>query len=296
MTHWFVIFSTIGAALGFVVVACGPSPVAMDASESDSAGSSSGAEPPMEGGNENETGMSDEPMFGGVPNPSCPQTDGGMLAAYGTTGILHSTASCNAKDVECDNLQLTRNMFECLGSGRTRDGRIAILYASDCDPRFDEQHCYHEDWSEIAPFFDLIDEIGYIDFAFPSAPASLHDYSLVIADLCRAWAPLTPERETLAAYARDGGRLLVLGDNFCAPAGGKSASFANLILEEFGTSFTTEDPAADVPLVIPDDRQLGLLEGVGQLLVWRVTPQRADTAFATVFASELGPLLTITAL
>jgi hypothetical protein len=268
-------------ALGWIVVACSPAGLRRTEGEEgeDGAGSPSHAD--------DDDGIGR--ISARVPHPECPQTDSGVVAAYGRTGLMLANATCENLGVECDNMQLTRNLLECLGSGRERDGRIAVLYASACDPRFDEDTCQYGDFSELAPFFELVEEIGYVDFAYPTRTPSLHDYSVVIADMCREAGPLTAEREAMLRYAHEGGRLLVLGDDFCDT----SAELANLMLEELGTSFTAEDPAIEEPLFIPDDRQVGLLEGVQQLLIWRTTPQDDDTAFTVVVGADHGPLLTI---
>lgn len=152
------------------------------------------------------------------------------------------------------NQPLFVNSFYFLAGVAPGERPLALLWIGDCDPRTDVDGCHAGD---VQPFFALIDGLGTIEFAVPTAidPSA---YDVVIADFC---GPV--DGEWIATSLAAGEGVLALGDRACSTPTGSSAKVANETLAHFGVRFGS--PVLEQRLQVPADAQTGLLEGVTSL-------------------------------
>jgi hypothetical protein len=179
------------------------------------------------------------------------------------------------------NPELLANTFYFLAGVAPGERPLAILWIGDCDPRTDADGCQAGD---VQPFFDVVDGLGTIEFAVPTA-IEPDAYDVVIADFC---GPV--DGEWIAVSLAVGEGVLVLGDRSCGTADGSSAKVANETLAHFGVRFGTQvvfDPAVDVPT----DAQNGLLEGVTSLVADGVSLHETLEPVVVVVETPEGVLL-----
>jgi hypothetical protein len=201
---------------------------------------------------------------------------GGTIITWGHTGILY-------KD-HPGNLRLLHNVLSDLTKGK-RARRI--LYTSECDPRQDAHYCQLADsLEELAGFFATVAKFGKLEFRW-SPGVKLSDYAAVIFDSCQG----TGGVQLLDSYLEQGGRALILADNFCSSAGLASARSANVVLQDSGLDFSDSDPGATGAYLVPAEQRTGLLEGVDSLDIFRVAPQRIEHSFVPVVQAPTGVLM-----
>ncbi len=204
-----------------------------------------------------------------VPTPVTPAIDParqGVVITWGLTGI-YFLYSGNSIPV-FDNLVMLSNFVRRLGEGRALPGSFRVLYttrrpqASITDP---------QNRSSFGPFLDAIAPLGTVDFNLPSR-VTLSSYTVVIYDPCENLAP-DADVEIVRQYLTNGGRALVLGDNFCHHGTTPTSQYSSGLLSGLGITFTSADPNKRDPLLIPVSQQTGVFEGVMQVSVFRVAPQ-----------------------
>jgi hypothetical protein len=182
------------------------------------------------------------------------------------------------------NLRLLANVLAAFSSGSPVERRGRFLYTSGCDPRQDADYCGAESFVEVKPFLDAVGLVGTIEFR-PAGAVQVGDYAGIIVDACEpnAW-----DAAPLVEYLNAGGRLLILGDNFCWSSGGTSASIANGLLElaSIGIRFSDLDPAE--PRFHEVSVATGLLQGVESMRVFRYTPQSIESGIDAVLVTSSG--------
>jgi hypothetical protein len=200
---------------------------------------------------------------------------GGLIYTWGGTGILYRD--------EPGNLRLIGNVLSSLAASPA-SGSVRILYTADCDPREHANLCQITSNAEmLTGFFDMIAEHGSVTFDRLFA-GSAKQYDAVIYDACAAGAGSPAQ---LRQYLAEGGRALILADNFC----NSSAELMNDALPDFGLSFSAEDPIDPGLYAVPLEARTGLLEGVEMLDIFRVAPQLITHSFAPVVESPNGILM-----
>ena len=204
---------------------------------------------------------------------------GGTIITWGHTGILY-------KD-HPGNLRLLHNVLQDLTQGVPAERAGRLLYTSECDPREDAHFCQLADsLDELAGFFATVADFGKLEFR--SAPSvKLSDYAAVIFDACQG----NDSGRLLQAYLEQGGRTLILADNFCVGAGLVSARNASALLRGSGIDFSEADPITTRSYVLPIEQRQGLLEGVESLDIFRVAPQRIEHSFVPVLQAPTGVLM-----
>jgi hypothetical protein len=214
------------------------------------------------------------------PVPAAPGLgSGGTIITWGHTGILY-------KD-HPGNLRLLHNVLQDLTQGVPAERAGRLLYTSECDPREDARFCQLADsLDELAGFFAAVADFGKLEFR--SAPSvALHDYAAVIFDTCQS----SGGGRQLQAYLEQGGRALILADNFCLAAGLASARSAGALLRGSGIDFSEADPITTRSYLLPIEQRQGLLEGVESLDIFRVAPQRIEHSFVPVLQAPTGVLM-----
>jgi hypothetical protein len=226
-----------------------------------------------------------------MPADSSPATaPPGMIITWGHTGIVY--------EEHPGNLRLLHNVLSDLMTGvpAARAGRL--LYTMDCDPRQDPMYCnLAGSFDQLSGFFATAADFGELEFRLASS-VNLSDYAAVIFETCLYWPPSEEARgrggdQQLDAYLEQGGRALILGDNFCFTDGRSSAQSANALLRGWGLNFTAEDPGSRPPEIydLPSELRVGLLGGVESLDIFRVTPQQIEHSFVPVVQAWSGVLM-----
>jgi hypothetical protein len=207
------------------------------------------------------------------------------VITWGTTGIMYVSSH--------DNLRMLRNFLSYLGRGHDGGVDIRILYTMECDPRTHQERCWLvSDIERLDPFFNMIAEIGSIEFVRPSL-VDLYDSDVVIADFCKG-AGDEAEIEHIREYVESGRPTLVLAGNHCSLTPGKtSAAAANEVLSPLGLTFSTLDPRDPTVMQVPEEHRTGLLGNVSSVWIWRVVPQSITRNFEPVLESDLGVLAAI---
>ena len=174
-----------------------------------------------------------------------------------------------------DDYVLVRNILQHL-SGKASG--VRILYTDSCDPRTDPDVCYVGGLEYLQPFYDMIASIGTITYA-DMASVQRADFDVVIADFCSL---PNQEYDLLKSYLTSGGPAMVLGDNFCYTDYGSTASLANAVIGDLGVTFLDYELYEYGRLEVAPSDQVGLLTGVSNLGLWRLTPLYITSAFSPV--------------
>ncbi|MGB5810135.1 MAG: hypothetical protein WBG86_06365 [Polyangiales bacterium] len=192
-----------------------------------------------------------------------------------------------------DNLQFIINALEWLSENRGNEGDYQILYASNCDPRTDEERCgIVEDLSELDAFYDAVDELGHLTYARPSEVPSLESYSTVILDFCAGTSigrgTSGADLDAAMEFLRSGGRVMVAAEEGCVD----TVEAANVFLSPFRVSYSGDDAGTTAYIPIPIGEQVGLLAGVAEFQPTGWTPQRLspESEFSPVVEADGGAL------
>jgi hypothetical protein len=161
-------------------------------------------------------------------------------------------------------------------------GALSILWIGDCDPRVDELGCLA---GNIAPFFEMIDRVGRVDFR-PLSAVDARAYDVVVADFC---GPVDPQQ--VATLLGDGAGVLVLGDRWCGSSAGLSADVANVLLERIGARFTATQ-LYNHDLRVPAAVDSPLVAGVETIDAWGVTLQETRPDFQAILVTTGGAVIT----
>lgn len=200
---------------------------------------------------------------------------GASIYTWGGTGVMYRDHP--------GNLRLLGNVLTSLGASAI-PGDMRILYTAHCDPREHANLCrVAGDAGILAGFFDMVAEHGSITFEPLSVPTA-QEYDVVIYDACDAGEGSPAE---LRQFLAEGGRVLILADNFC----NSSARHMNAALPNIGLSFSTEDPGEPELFTVPPEARTGVLEGVETLNIFRVVPQIITHSFTPVVESPNGILM-----
>jgi len=224
-----------------------------------------------------------------VPGSPASPAAHGVIITWGFTHIYSMYSGLGSLPAY-DNLTLMRNFVTRLAEGRAASGQIRVLYTTKSNLR-DDPNPQNQAWYQ--PFLAMISQIGTVEFrrASQAPPGS---FDVVIADFCAV--PEDAERAILTTHVLAGGRVLVLGDNFCwsSQVNRTSAESANLMLRDLGIVFTTEEITERNPLAIAPAEQQDVLAGVSLLNVFRVTPQSASGSWTPIVTSGGKVLAAIT--
>jgi len=185
-----------------------------------------------------------------------------------------------------DDYILARNMLQHL-SGKTSN--VRILYTDTCDPRTDPEVCHVGGLEYLQPFYDMIATIGTITYG-DMASVQLADFDVLIADFCSL---PSQEYDMLKSYLSSGGPAMVLADNFCVADEYSTAYLANTVMHDLGVTFSDYELIEYERFQIPNSDQVGLLTGVSNLSLWRLTPQFIIYDFVPVATWDGNVLYTI---
>jgi len=191
-----------------------------------------------------------------------------VLVSWGSSGMLWA----GSLSTSCDEIKMLKNVFQTLAQ---RETGIRVLYATDaaCDPRTDPKWCMLvSEWARLAPFFNMIDSIGTIEFKAYSS-VDPYAYDVVILDCCRTGlTSIKTAVQTYIDHAAHGG-MLVVGSRACYRSGTASSDLATTVVQPYGMTFLAEDPTERGCHLIPAEKRTGLLKDVTQLDFFRVVPQ-----------------------
>lgn len=234
-------------------------------------------------------GKSDTAFITVVPDTVAPTQ--GRVVTWGNTMMKFNGSSAfrallGDSAGNTDDYILVRNILQHL-TGKTSN--VRVLYTDICDPRTDPNVCQIGGMEFLTPFYDMVARIGTITYGdIASVPRA--DYDVVIADFCSL-----PSRDydVLRSYLSTGGPAMVLADNFCWPdyPYHSSAYFANLVMADFGITFSANELFDRSRLQIASGNQTGLLTGVSNLSLFRITPQILSHGFVPIVTESGGNVL-----
>ncbi len=191
------------------------------------------------------------------------------MVVWGKTGIPTS------------NLEFWANTLRELGGA---DDQLEILWFANCDPRVDPDGCLA---GNLDPFFEVIADLGTIDFHLPS-DVDPGAYDVVVVDFC---GPI--EADDLRLMLEGGHAMMVLADYSCLNDGKPSSDEANDALRYVGTRFNGER-IYNHEFLVAQSLRVGVLEGVSSLDAWGIAAQevRIPGGFESAIESLRGALVT----
>jgi hypothetical protein len=205
-----------------------------------------------------------------------------VLVSYGYSGMLWT----GHLSPVCDEVRMYKNILQALAQRQTG---VRILYATDssCDPRTDPDYCHLVvDPALLQPFFKMVTSIGSIEFKAYSS-VDPYAYDVVILDCCRT--NLVPIKTAVTNYINTAhGGMWVVGSNACYRSGTPSSQLANTIVQQFGVTFSTDDPQTRGCNEIPADRRTGILQDVNSIDFFRVAPQTVTSPSRSLLEKSSG--------
>jgi hypothetical protein len=214
-----------------------------------------------------------------------------VLIAWGSTGVLWAgLAGYSTSPLSCaSDVVLIGNFIKGLAQKETG---IKILYSidSNCDPRRESSLCnLASEWSQLAPFFNMVNEVGTIEFKSVSG-VDPFGYDVVILDCCRG--SLTAPNATLENYINNAtrGGVIVVASNSCRRSGTgiPTSQYANTLTAQYGITYTTEDLHDNTCFAIPGTLRTGLMAGVSSVSLLRATPMTVTAPAQMVLTNAAG--------
>src|SRR5438093_4506 len=215
----------------------------------------------------------------------------GRIVTWGNTmmkftGSAAFRALLGDEGGDTDDYVLVRNILQHVAG---KSSNVRTLYTDACDPRTDPDVCFVGGLEYLQPFYDMVASIGTITYA-DLASAQIADFDVVVADFCSL---PSQDYDVLRSYLSSGGAAMVLGDNFCGTDEGMSAWLANSVIADLGVFFLDYELYASERFLITAGEQVGLLTGVSNLGLWRVTPQYISQGFVPIATWNANVLYTI---
>jgi hypothetical protein len=181
-------------------------------------------------------------------------------------------------NADCDNLVLVKNYLRAL-AGKDSGIKIMFTIRSGCDPRVDPRGCNIADQTKTAPFFDMVKDLGTIDFK--PITDDLSSYDVIMASYCHGY--LAGKETILDEYVKTRGGLLVGASNSCIHDNVYTASEASGFLLRYGIQYTTADPLNRDCFPIPPLDQKELLAGVSSVYLFRAAPLDVTAPSRVIF-------------
>jgi hypothetical protein len=194
----------------------------------------------------------------------------------------------------CDDLRMLQNFFQALGQKQT-GLRIRMINDTGCDPRTDSERCgITSDWSQLAPFFNMIDGIGTLEYG-PLASIDPLTYDVLILHGC--WTDVGAIRTTLDRFVTTAthGGILVVGSHQCMDLlKVTGAEKANILVSSYGIQYGTASFTRNRCNAVGEVVRTGLMKDVTSSTLLYTVPLEVSAPARTLFAtSDSRPLAAV---